>query len=98
SSRTISLRARLVFATHRDLDQMVAQGKFREDLYYRINVMKIEAPPLQEHPEDIAPIAAHFLKRYAETYRKPIEEINAGAMALLQNYSWPGNVRELENV
>jgi DNA-binding NtrC family response regulator len=98
STRTISLRARLVFATHRDLDEMVAQGKFREDLYYRINVMKIEAPPLQEHPDDIAPIAAHFLKRYAETYRKPVEEINAGAMALLQNYSWPGNVRELENV
>jgi DNA-binding NtrC family response regulator len=98
SSRTISLRARLVFATHRDLDEMVAQGAFREDLYYRINVMKIEAPPLQEHPEDIAPIAAHFLKRYAEAYRKPIEEIDAGAMALLHNYSWPGNVRELENV
>jgi len=98
STRTISLRARLIFATHRDLDEMVTQGKFREDFYYRINVMRIDAPPLQEHPEDIALIAKHFLKLYAETYRMPIEEIDPGAMALLQSYSWPGNVRELENV
>jgi DNA-binding NtrC family response regulator len=98
SNRTISLRARLIFATHQDLEEMVAQGKFREDLYYRINVMRIDAPPLQEHAEDIAPIAAHFLKFYSELYRKPIEDIEPGAIALLQSYTWPGNVRELENV
>lgn len=98
STRIIPLRARLIFATHQDLEEMVAQGKFRKDLYYRINIMRIEAPPLQEHPEDIAPIAMHFLKVYAKMYRKPIEDIEPGAMALLQGYAWPGNVRELENV
>jgi two-component system response regulator AtoC len=98
STRTIPLRARLIFATHRDLEEMVAQGTFREDFYYRINVMRIDAPALQEHPEDIAAIATHFLKLYAATYRRPIEEIAPGAMVLLQSYSWPGNVRELENV
>jgi len=98
SSRLIPLRARLVFATHRDLSEMVAQGKFRQDLFYRINVMRIDAPSLQEHPEDIPSIAAHFLRRYSEEYDKPMEQIEPAAMSLLQRYSWPGNVRELENV
>jgi DNA-binding NtrC family response regulator len=98
SNRIISLRARLIFATHHDLDEMVAQGKFRQDLYYRINVMRIDAPPLQEHPEDISQIASHFLRDYTEMYHKPIEDFEPGAMALLQAYGWPGNVRELENV
>jgi len=77
---------------------MVAQGKFRLDLYYRVNVVKIHAPSLQERPEDIPQIATHFLRYYSETYQKPIEDIQPGAMALLQAYCWPGNVRELENV
>jgi len=98
SSRLIPLRARLVFATHRDLGEMVAQGKFRQDLYYRINVMRIDAPALQEHPEDIPSIAAHFLRRYSGEYEKPMDGIDPVAMSLLQKYSWPGNVRELENV
>ncbi len=98
SSRLIPLRARLVFATHQDLGEMVAQGKFRLDLYYRINVVKIHAPSLQERPEDIPQIASHFLRYYSEMYQKPIENIQPGAMALLQAYCWPGNVRELENV
>ena len=98
STRLVPLRARLIFATHRDLGEMVAQGKFRQDLYYRINVIKIDAPPLQEHPEDIPDIASHFLRRYSEMYQKPMEDIEPEAMSLLQNYSWPGNVRELENV
>ncbi len=98
SSRLIPLRARLVFATHQDLAEMVAQGKFREDLYYRINVIKIDAPPLQERPKDIPLIAMHFLQRYSEMYQTPVEDIDPAAMALLQGYSWPGNVRELENV
>jgi DNA-binding NtrC family response regulator len=98
SNRIIPLRARLIFATHQDLEEMVAQGKFRQDLYYRINVMRIESPSLQDRPEDITPIARHFLKTYAKMYRKPIEDIEPGAMALLQGYAWPGNVRELENV
>jgi transcriptional regulator with PAS, ATPase and Fis domain len=98
SSRLIPLRARLVFATHKDLPEMVALGTFRQDLYYRINVMKIDIPPLQEHPEDIPLIARHFLRRYSEMHGKSIEEIDPRAMRLLRAYCWPGNARELENV
>ncbi len=98
NNRLIPLRSRIIFATHRNLSEMVAQGKFRQDLYYRINVMKIEIPSLQERPEDIAPIATHFLRHYARVFQKPIGAIEPEAMAVLQGYSWPGNVRELENV
>jgi DNA-binding NtrC family response regulator len=98
SSRLIPLRARLIFATHTDLAELVAQGKFRLDLFYRINVMKVTAPALQERVEDIPQIAMHFLRQYSEIYQKLVEDIRPGAMALLQSYSWPGNVRELENV
>jgi DNA-binding NtrC family response regulator len=98
SNKLIPLRARLIFATHRDLAQLVAEGKFRQDLYYRINVMRIESPALQEHPEDIPQIAAHFLHHYAQMFLKPMNNIEPDAMHMLQNYSWPGNVRELENV
>jgi DNA-binding NtrC family response regulator len=98
SSRLIPLRARLVFATHRDLSQLVAEGKFRQDLFYRINVMRIESPRLQEHPEDIPAIAWNFLHRYALNFQKPMDGIEPLALEMLQSYSWPGNVRELENV
>ncbi|HVC91360.1 MAG TPA: sigma-54 dependent transcriptional regulator [Acidobacteriaceae bacterium] len=98
STRLIPLRARVVFATHQNLAEMVAQGTFRQDLYYRINVMRIDIPPLQEHPEDIPLIARHFLRHYSEMHEKDIEEIDPEAMCLLQAYSWPGNARELENV
>jgi DNA-binding NtrC family response regulator len=98
SNRLIPLRARLIFATHTDLAELVAQGKFRLDLFYRINVMKVTAPPLQERVEDIPQIAMHFLRQYSELYQKVVEDIRPGAMAMLQSYSWPGNVRELENV
>jgi DNA-binding NtrC family response regulator len=98
SNRLIPLRSRLIFATHRNLADMVAQGKFRQDLYYRINVMKIEIPSLQERLEDIAPIANHFLRHYGRVFQKPMATIEPEAMAVLQDYPWPGNVRELENV
>jgi DNA-binding NtrC family response regulator len=98
SNRLIPLRARLIFATHQDLSNMVTEGRFRQDLYYRINVMRIDAPSLQEHAEDIPTIAMHFLRQYSEQYGKFVDGIESGAMALLQGYSWPGNVRELENV
>jgi DNA-binding NtrC family response regulator len=98
SNRLIPLRARLIFATHQDLAKLVAEGKFRQDLYYRINVMRIESPALQEHPEDIPAIARHFLRHYSLMFQKPMEDIDAEALALLQSYPWPGNVRELENV
>jgi DNA-binding NtrC family response regulator len=98
SNRLMALRARLIFATHQDLTEMVAQGKFRQDLYYRINVMRIDAPALQDHREDLPQIANHFLRQYSELYQKRMTSIDPGAMFLLENYSWPGNVRELENV
>jgi DNA-binding NtrC family response regulator len=98
SSRLIPLRARLIFATHQDLAKMVAEGKFRQDLYYRINVMRIESPALQDRSEDIPSIARHFLRHYAQVFQKPMEDIEPEAMEMLQSYSWPGNVRELENI
>jgi DNA-binding NtrC family response regulator len=98
SNRLIPLRARLIFATHHDLGKLVAEGKFRQDLFYRINVMRIESPPLQEHPEDIPKIARHFLRQYGQMFQKPMEDIERDALVLLQTYQWPGNVRELENV
>ena len=98
SNKLIPLRARLIFATHRDLAQLVAEGKFRQDLFYRINVMRIESPALQEHPEDIPQIAEHFLRHYSKMFQKPMDSIEPDAMQMLQTYPWPGNVRELENV
>jgi DNA-binding NtrC family response regulator len=98
SNKLIPLRARLIFATHRDLTQLVAEGKFRQDLFYRINVMRIESPPLQDHPEDIPQIAEHFLRHYSNLFQKPMDAIEPEAMHALQSYPWPGNVRELENV
>src|SRR5271157_2429465 len=98
SNKLIPLRARLVFATHQDLAKLVAEGKFRQDLFYRINVMQIETPALQDHPEDIPRIAMHFLRHYSQVFQKPMEDIEREAIALLQSYPWPGNVRELENV
>ncbi|MGP8082715.1 MAG: sigma 54-interacting transcriptional regulator [Terracidiphilus sp.] len=98
STKLIPLRARLIFATHQDLEKLVAEGKFRQDLFYRINVMRIESPALQEHPEDIPRIARHFLRQYGQVFQKPMDDIEREAMAMLQSYPWPGNVRELENV
>lgn len=98
STKLIPLRARLIFATHADLGELVSHGKFRLDLYYRINVMKITAPPLRERVDDIPQIATHFLRHYTQIYQKQVDDVSSGAMSLLQAYSWPGNVRELENV
>jgi DNA-binding NtrC family response regulator len=98
SNRPIPLRARIVLATHRDLSQMVSTGEFRQDLFYRINVMNIAAPALRHHAADIPQLVHHFIKEYSHLYRKPIEGIEPDALALLEDYSWPGNVRELGNV
>ena len=98
SNKLIPLRARLIFATHRDLAKMVAEGTFRQDLYYRINVMRIVAPSLHERSEDVPKIAMHFLRHYSKLFQKPMDDIESDALDLLQGYSWPGNVRELENV
>lgn len=98
SSRTIPLRARVLFATHADLPTLVAAGRFRLDLFYRINVVRVDIPSLQERRDDIPLIANHFLRLYTELFQKPVDSIEPEAMAALQSYSWPGNVRELENV
>ena len=88
---------RLVAATNRTLETMVAEGKFREDLYYRLNVFSIAIPPLRERREDIAPLANSFLARFARSLNRPVTRISPEAMALLAGYDWPGNVRELQN-
>ena len=88
---------RVIAATNQDLPKAVADGRFREDLYYRINVIQIPLPPLRDRREDIPLIAARFRERFAERMGKPITGISQEAMALLEAYGWPGNVRELEN-
>jgi len=98
SNRPIPLKARVILATHRDLKRLVAEGKFRLDFYYRINVMMIKAPALADHPEDIPALANHFVKKYSAAYNKDVESITLRAMQLLVNHEWRGNVRELENV
>jgi transcriptional regulator with PAS, ATPase and Fis domain len=97
SSKLIPLKARVLFATHRNLVDMVEEGTFRRDLFYRVNVMRINVPSLRERVDDIPILADHFLQQYASEFHKPLREIRPNAMALLLQYEWPGNVRELEN-
>jgi two-component system response regulator PilR (NtrC family) len=89
---------RVVAATNQDLQKLVAGGRFREDLFYRINVIPMHLPPLRERREDIPLLADHFLAKYAGQMQKAVRSISQAASALLQAYAWPGNVRELENV
>ena len=98
SSRPVPLKARLIFATHRNLPGMIEEGKFRLDLYYRLNVMTVHSPSLAERPDDICLLARHFLSQYSEHYGKDVTSISAAALTALERYEWPGNVRELENV
>ncbi|KFC00613.1 response regulator of zinc sigma-54-dependent two-component system [Trabulsiella guamensis ATCC 49490] len=97
SNKTIAIDARLIAATHRNLAEEVAEGRFRQDLYYRLNVVTIEMPPLRQRREDIPLLAEHFLQRYGERNRKPVKGFTPQAMDLLIHYPWPGNIRELEN-
>jgi DNA-binding NtrC family response regulator len=97
SGRAIPLRARVIFATHRDLPLMLSEGTFRLDLYYRINVITIKAPPLADHLEDVPVLAGFFIKQYSDLYNKRVTGLAPSALAMLQEYDWPGNVRELEN-
>ncbi|MEJ2096929.1 MAG: sigma-54 dependent transcriptional regulator, partial [Deltaproteobacteria bacterium] len=94
---TINVDVRVVAATNRDLETEVAQGRFREDLFYRLNVMPLNVPPLRERQEDIPLLAQHFMKKFAEKNRKIVKGFVPLAMDMLINYEWPGNVRELEN-
>jgi formate hydrogenlyase transcriptional activator len=98
SGRTHRIDVRLVAATHRDLNEMVARNEFRSDLYYRLNVFPILLPPLRERREDIQPLVSHFVERFAQRMGKHIEQIPQATMNALIAYSWPGNVRELQNL
>jgi two-component system response regulator PilR (NtrC family) len=88
---------RIIAATNRDLSKMVAAGEFREDLFYRINVIPVKLPALRERLDDIPALADHFVEKFAGQMRKDLHGISGAAMACLRNYTWPGNVRELEN-
>jgi formate hydrogenlyase transcriptional activator len=96
-SNTLQVDVRLVAATNRDLAEQVRAGKFRSDLYYRLNVFPVHVPALRERPEDVAPLAAHFAEKYGERFGRKISRIERRTLDLLQSHSWPGNVRELEN-
>ena len=98
STRTIHTDARLIAATNRDLREMVEQQKFREDLFYRLNVFPIYVPALRERSEDIPLLVNHFVQRFARRMNRTIETIPAEAMATLTRYAWPGNIRELQNL
>jgi formate hydrogenlyase transcriptional activator len=97
SAKTIRVDVRLIAATHRNLGAMIHEGKFREDLFYRLNVFPIEIPPLRERREDIPLLIHHFVARFARRMEKRIGTIPARAMDALTNAPWPGNIRELEN-
>ena len=89
--------ARVITATHRDLKAEVTAGRFREDLYYRLNVFPVHLPSLRERREDIPLLAMHFVQKAAKTYRQPVDGLEPDALRALTGYSWPGNVRQLEN-
>lgn len=96
-TKTIEVDVRLIAATNKDLEQMVQRGAFREDLYYRLQVIQIYLPPLRERKDDIPLLVEHFLQKYNEENDKHIQAVAPDAMELLMKYHWPGNVRELEN-
>ena len=98
STRTIRVDIRLVAATNRDLAQLVADKQFRSDLYYRLNVFPVVAPPLRDRPEDVPLLVRYFAQKYARRMNKRIETIPAETMGALSKYPWPGNIRELENL
>jgi len=97
-NEVIKVDVRLVAATNRDLGTLIEERRFRQDLFYRLNVISIRVPPLRERPSDIPLLVQHFMQKYAEKNAKPISGIQPEAMQLLVSYDWPGNIRELENV
>jgi DNA-binding NtrC family response regulator len=94
----ITVDVRVVAATHRDLKRAVADGRFREDLYYRLNVVPIDLPPLRDRPEDVLPLAEHFIARFCRELGRVPARLDPTALEVLRGYAWPGNVRELRNV
>ena len=97
STEEIDVDVRVIAATNKDFEREIAEGRFREDLYYRLSVIPLQLPALRERREDIPLLARHFLERFRKTMEKPIEGISPEAMRKLESYDWPGNVRELEN-
>ena len=97
SNNTVSVNIRVICATNRRLDEMVQQGKFREDLYYRLNVVQLHLPPLRERRDDIPLLAQHFLENSAEQFHKKARRFSQSALHALEEYAWPGTVRELQN-
>jgi DNA-binding NtrC family response regulator len=97
-SRTIKIDVRLIVATNKNLKKAISRGAFREDLFFRLNVVDIEVPPLRSRKEDILPLANHFLRVFNGEFKKKVQGFDPRAVKLLKNYDWPGNVRELENV
>jgi formate hydrogenlyase transcriptional activator len=98
STRTLRVDFRLIAATNRNLEEMVAKREFRSDLYYRLNVFPIRIPPLRERPEDIRPLVFYFTQRFAKRLRRPITSVSSESLDMLCRWPWPGNVRELQNV
>jgi len=98
STRTVKVDVRIIAATNRDLEAMVREGRFRDDLFYRLNVFPIMLPPLRERLEDMALLAQHFLKLYAEKNHREVKALAPEVLEAFRHYGWPGNIRELENV
>jgi transcriptional regulator with PAS, ATPase and Fis domain len=98
SVRTVKVDVRIIAATNRDLDAMVREGRFREDLFYRLNVFAVVLPPLRERLEDLPQLAEHFLRKYSEKNRKGVTILDPETLRVFRSYPWPGNIRELENV
>ncbi|WP_205500652.1 sigma-54-dependent transcriptional regulator [Rufibacter psychrotolerans] len=98
TGQPIPINVRLICATNMPLQQMVQQGRFRQDLLYRINTIELNLPPLRERLEDLPLLVDHFLKRYAQKYKQPAKSVSAAALERLRRYDWPGNIRELEHV
>jgi len=98
SNSTRKVDVRVILATNNDLGELIRKKQFREDLFYRINVMDIHLPPLRERPGDILPLADHFVKKHRNLAARPLEGLSEDAMRALSDYEWPGNVREMENV
>lgn len=97
SNKPVAVDVRLLCATNRDIDKMVAQNDFRQDLLYRINTIELELPPLRERPDDIAPLAEYYLKEFRKKYNRPVTGISAALLKKMQSYDWPGNIRELQH-
>ena len=95
--KPLPVDVRILAATHRDLPEMVRAGRFREDLHFRLNVVRINVPPLRDRRDDIGLLAEHYLASFAELYQEPAKTLSAEALATLKSYHWPGNVRELHN-